>query len=500
MNEVLNEPNVSLMLESLRSIGYTFSSAVADIVDNSIAASATEITIEGYPKSSFGRYLAILDNGCGMTGEELLQAMRYGSESCLRERKKDDLGRFGLGLKSASFSQCRRITVITKKEDGALTCCEWDLDLIQEKNRWLMRTFSFNEVSLLPLAKELEALPHGTLVLWRNIDMLSKKERDKSETEFFNAIFALRTSLGRTYHRFINGHPRLTIKVNGSPVEKIDPFLRNHPKTKDLGERMITVAKRNGTDGIITVHPFVLPHKQDLESQNLYRECCGERDIERFHLLGGFYIYRAKRLISFAMWPRALRPDRGTKAMYIRILVDIPNDMDEIFGIDVKKERFSFPSDVVTQLRGIVSEAEGYSDRKIAHRARVVEETPEVAWVLKQTRNHKFTFAINQESYAYKAFASLLSETQVQALSVFIDRLNRSIPYEKLGYQFDNDRIDISEQAVRIEEMDGDIATAKKLYAKLIQDGQTKENAERVIQVFFPKVDLREVEDEVRPD
>ena len=217
MNEVLNEPNVSIFLESLRSIGYSFSTAVADIVDNSIAANATKITIEGLPTHGTGPYLAILDNGCGMSPEELRQAMKYGSESCLRERKKNDLGRFGLGLKSSSFSQCRKVTVLSKK-DGILTCHEWDLDLIQERNKWFMRNFSLDEVASLPLAKELESLPHGTLVLWRNIDMLSKKERAKSDREFFNAVYALRTSLGRTYHRFINANPSLIITVNGNPV------------------------------------------------------------------------------------------------------------------------------------------------------------------------------------------------------------------------------------------------------------------------------------------
>lgn len=499
MNEVLNEPNVSIFLESLRSIGYSFSTAVADIVDNSIAANATKITIEGLPTHGTGPYLAILDNGCGMSPEELRQAMKYGSESCLRERKKNDLGRFGLGLKSASFSQCRKVTVLSKK-DGILTCHEWDLDLIQERNKWFMRNFSLDEVASLPLAKELESLPHGTLVLWRNIDMLSKKERAKSDREFFNAVYALRTSLGRTYHRFINANPSLIITVNGNPVDKIDPFLQRQAKTKDLSERTITVGKQNGSDGIITVHPFVLPYKQDIETQHLFRECCGEQDVERFGQLGGFYIYRAKRLIKYAYWPKTLRPDRTAKAMYIRIMVDIPNDMDEIFGIDVKKENFSFPSDVLTQLRGIITEAEIDSNRKISHRARVVEETPGEPWVLKQTRNRKFTFAISQDSYAYKAFAALLNETQLSALNIFLDRLNRTIPYEKLGYQFENDRIDISEQEAQVNQMDGDVERARELYKTLIQNGQSKLIARRAIEVYFPKVDIREVENESRTD
>ena len=120
----------------MRSMGYNFESAVADVVDNSISAGCSNVRI-CFPSDPLNIFVGILDNGKGLSREDLFKAMRYGSESSLSVRNLDDLGRFGLGLKSASLSQCKKLTVVSKQGDSISAFC-WDFDYIAEKKDWLV--------------------------------------------------------------------------------------------------------------------------------------------------------------------------------------------------------------------------------------------------------------------------------------------------------------------------------------------------------------------------
>lgn len=129
-------PHASILIESMRDIGYTLETALADIVDNSIAAGATKISIFSDINNSDPK-ICILDNGEGMNKEKLYDAMRPGSRNPLEMRDSHDLGRFGLGLKTASFSQCRKITILTKNKLETSAAC-WDLDFVAKINKWLV--------------------------------------------------------------------------------------------------------------------------------------------------------------------------------------------------------------------------------------------------------------------------------------------------------------------------------------------------------------------------
>ena len=137
MNNYLeNNPSADILVNSMRAMGYTFESAIADVVDNSVAVKANLIEIK-FPIDPADCYVAICDNGAGMSREKLIEAMRYGSQVEGEERSEDDLGRFGLGLKSASLSQCRRLTVASK-QNGEISALVWDLDIIGQKKGWYM--------------------------------------------------------------------------------------------------------------------------------------------------------------------------------------------------------------------------------------------------------------------------------------------------------------------------------------------------------------------------
>lgn len=155
-------PFAPMLIESMRSLGYSFQSAIADLIDNSISAGATRIDIRLLPTEN--PYLIILDNGCGMNSSEIEEAMRYGSKNPLDERKKDDLGRFGLGLKSASLSQCRKLTVVSKK-DNTMSSYSWDLDYIAQQEAWLLQGYSKEEINELPEINLLDGIKNGTYIL-----------------------------------------------------------------------------------------------------------------------------------------------------------------------------------------------------------------------------------------------------------------------------------------------------------------------------------------------
>ncbi len=135
MRVISTPPVASTLLEAMRAFGYSFEAAVADLVDNAIAASARSVDVFFPPRGD--AYLAIRDDGIGVTQSELVAAMRHGSRSTLDPRTERDLGRFGLGLTTASLSQARKLTVATKK--GALVSgAEWDLHEVAPLQDWAL--------------------------------------------------------------------------------------------------------------------------------------------------------------------------------------------------------------------------------------------------------------------------------------------------------------------------------------------------------------------------
>ena len=240
MQEKIVVPYAPILVESTRSIGYSFEAAVADIIDNSISASATDIRIGFMSKDP--EWLCVQDNGWGMSSEELENAMRYGSQSSHEVRAKNDLGRFGLGLKMASLSQCRKVTVLTKK-DGIMCGACWDLDYIIAQGNWALKTYSANELKDLPGYYYLAAKESGTAVLWEQFDRL-KQGTSQFQKAFDEKLDLTRKHVALVFHRFLNDEnpkTRISMSFNGEPVEGIDPFLTRHPATQPLSEQIVRI-------------------------------------------------------------------------------------------------------------------------------------------------------------------------------------------------------------------------------------------------------------------
>ena len=202
-------PSAASLSASLRDLGYSLETAIADLIDNSISAEATEIDIFCAPAMA-DPALAIVDNGCGMDGAELIAAMRHGSGNPRQTRDPRDLGRFGLGLKTASFSQCRKLTVVSTK-DEAWSAAEWDLDLIDERDDWIVRIPDLAEIQKLPFVENLGA--SGTIILWRSLDRLFEHESGGLRDEIVNEkLDIVGKHLALVFHRFLTGdvNPYLT--------------------------------------------------------------------------------------------------------------------------------------------------------------------------------------------------------------------------------------------------------------------------------------------------
>ena len=198
----LAEPEPSALVESLRAFGYSLKTAIADLIDNSIAAKAKNIWLRFEWNGADSR-ITIRDDGEGMTEKSLIAAMRPGSQSPLDLRSPTDLGRFGLGLKTASFSQCRRLTVVSRVLNGRTAVRSWDLDYVKKTREWrLLKTI---EPAVLKLLKE--SIPeHGTVVLWENMDRITGNdhpEDDKAHQRFLQAIDLTKQHLEMVFHRYL---------------------------------------------------------------------------------------------------------------------------------------------------------------------------------------------------------------------------------------------------------------------------------------------------------
>ena len=315
-------PSVNL-LQSMRSVGYSLGAAVADLVDNSITAGAHSVVIDADVVD--GKYMAILDDGRGMTSTVAREALRLAGS--VGDREDSDLGRFGLGLKTASLSQARCLTVVTKRA-GMITALRWDIDFVRDSGQWLLIVLDETDLIDLPLWDKLNAQVAGTLVVWNDLDLLLG---DTTTPGPFLAerLGSVRSSLALVFHRFLaRRRERLSIKVNGIALRPVDPFLSENPKTQRTGPEVIDIG---GAE--VRIEAFTLPHPSGLTPEELRRPDLGKGMREA----QGFYVYRNERLISHGHWYGLARMNELSKQT--RVQVDVPPSLDALWQLDIKKSQ-----------------------------------------------------------------------------------------------------------------------------------------------------------------
>lgn len=341
------DPNPSALILPFRAFGYDLKTAIADLLDNSIKAGAKNIWV-GFHWDGDASDISILDDGSGMDSGELVKAMRPGSFDAGEERDPDDLGRFGLGLKTASFSQCRSLTVITKKQKNLINIRAWDIDQIIKSNKWQLIIPKIDESN--DMFQTFKNLNTGTLVVWRNMDRVTGGMITDSKNDlkiFHDMIDVVAEHISMTFHRFMEGKGRIHFFVNNNEIEPWDPFLQNHPATQD-----ITIEDWSINKEIVRVEPFILPHHSKLDKKT-HDKAAGPKG---WNSQQGFYIYRNKRLLVSGSWLNlGLKKEEHYKLA--RVLIDIPNSLDSEWQIDVKKAVARPPNSIKSEIARIANVA-----------------------------------------------------------------------------------------------------------------------------------------------
>jgi hypothetical protein len=415
-------------------MGYTFESAIADVIDNSISADCSFVQLF-FPTNPLEVSICILDDGWGMSENELFDAMRYGSTASENQRSEVDLGRFGLGLKAASLSQCRRLTVVSKRKDTNLSAFQWDYNFIKEQKEWVIKQFDISEIEKLPNVECLQNLSSGTLVIWEDFDFM-----EKSSGSIYNTLCDYKEKVSEyislIFHRFITSN-KVSFKLNYYNIEAKDPFLENHKKTTIKKEIDLVLPDSNGIERHIKIQPYILPFIKDLSEKDIQKI----GGVESIKMRQGFYIYRNNRLIIWGTWFGRKKEELTKNA---RIRVDIPNSLDDIWEIDIKKQNATIPRRILNQLTAKVNEVMDNAVRQQTHRGRKskVDEDTEYIWNRLEGRSKNFYYEINREHKLFQMVKKNVSEDALRYFELFLEEIEKNIPFQQMYIDQSRNAID----------------------------------------------------------
>lgn len=360
MKEIISIPNAPRTFEALRSIGYNLNSAVADVVDNAVTkqVSANVVDITFHVDDHRIAHCSIQDNGCGMSPEVLEEAMRLGTDTTYED---NDLGKFGMGMKTASLSHCNVLTVISKT-NGDVTCgYRWDMNHIKRSGDWSLLELSDGMIQSELKERKVNLGASGTIVIWDELFEVEENYKNyQSVTNAENYILRLKEQLslhlGMVFHRFIEGkvehYPQLDIRLNGDSIRPWDPFCRSEAATKSVNlsqsETVLRFPER--TNAAITMEGFVLPHKEQFSSTEEWERSKGLLSSNDGQ---GYYIYRSDRIIRFGGWQGTRSKDEHNKLA--RVAIDIHPELDDLFRITVNKNKVHFPEQLRNHLKNFVN-------------------------------------------------------------------------------------------------------------------------------------------------
>lgn len=421
-------PYAPTLMESTRAMGYNLETAIADIIDNSIAANATMVDIDFSPYAAVP-YISILDNGTGMDEREINDAMRYGSQSSLNVRAETDLGRFGLGLKTASMSQCRCLTVISK-QGSHVEGRRWDLDEVYHSGFWSLISLAPDDLEQLPqYTEKLKPLHSGTIVIWEKLDRLLKGAV-KADKLMNKQMEDVREHLSLVFHRYLAGEAgitKLSIKMNGYVVQPRDPFLTGKSTVFQAEEKYIIEGHP------VCVSTYLLPHISRLSRKE--REDLG--GTEGLTKGQGFYIYRNKRLLVWGTWFRMHRKDELSKLA--RIKVDVPNALDHLWTLDIRKSTAIPPDVIKSNLARIVERISDGSRRTWTFRGkREISDKGNHLWNKTVVRDG-IVYNLNRDHVFLKMLSESLDSEQKHLLEDYLRLAEGYLPLNQLYVDLNNE-------------------------------------------------------------
>lgn len=465
-------PEASSMIETFRAIGYSIEAAVADVIDNSISANAKNIWLNFDWKGS-ETWVSIKDDGFGMNNEELIQAMKPGSKNPLNGRSNKDLGRFGLGLKTASFSQCRKLTVLSKKEGFQQAFWTWDLDYVKEFGKWELLKF-------LPDTKmesEIDNQKSGTIVLWNDIDRLVKNfhsDDAKALDKFLFIMEQVKNHLSMVFHRFIESGS-IKIWFQGRQIKAWNPFLISESATQIFPDEYLN-------NGKVIVKGFILPHKSKI-SEETYKEAEGPKGWGEQQ---GFYVYRNERLILAGDWLGLYRKEEHYKLT--RIQIDLPNTLDSEWQIDIKKSIARPPIVLREQLKAYSSKVRNQAVEVYRHKGRTVKQFTGQKFVplwIDHKRGDKWFYKINREHPLIEKAINQSETEPKKAIENLIRFIEETVPSKSIYIKEASDEDSIGKPFEGIDQ-EPIRKAMKQMYDKLVNEGKTDEQAKAIIYNIDP--------------
>ena len=461
-NIIQSIPEAKLLLASLRSVGYTEETAIADIVDNCISAKAKHIDIIFETEKM---RILILDDGIGMTAQALIENMRIGSSDPSKQRDDTDLGRFGMGMKTAAFSLGKRLTVVTRFEESTSNAA-WDLDKIPDIgwNLIIEESDSIAEIS-----SRLGA--QGTVVCIENLDrVIGSLDEAKAKKKFYKTAEKVEKHLALIFHRFIE-EDGLVIRINGTEIQPWNPFVINNNATQELADE--TIWSDDGASEVV-IQPYVLPHRTKFASDDDYQAAGGAKGWN-YHQ--GVYVYRNRRLIICGTWFDYIKKEPAYNLA--RIKVDISSVSDEEWKIDIKKSTASLPGyvrDTVERAIDICTEASArvYNSRGTYSKSNI--SAPNLSYVWEQRKkNGRYSFHINRKHALLTEVKKHLDTDGAAALSAYLTLVENFAPFMLSGV---TDSLQKStETAVNKASLEYqvEISELKEYIALFLSQGFTKE-------------------------
>lgn len=407
-------PNPKNLIHALRDIGYSLETAIADILDNSITAQATKIHIIAH-FDLYTSYIAIIDNGNGMDKSQLVEAMHLGSVDPVRHRNRTDLGRFGLGLKTASFSQAGKLTVVSAYKGEFEGRC-WDLLHISESEKWEIEVLQKEQIKSVPGIDLL--CNSGTIVLWEQLyRLIDTKSKRNPEDIFWEHIESSRQHLGLVFHRYLTGEPglkKLSIKINNDPIEPFNPF-------EGAGKPFPEENFHN-----IRMQAFLLPHHSKTTPEQ-YRKLAGPDGYLKSQ---GFYVYRNARLLISGTWFKLLKQSEATKLA--RIQIDLPNSVDFLWSIDVKKSQASPPEAIRQQLKRTIEKITSQASRVYTKRGKKIS-TYGIVPIWQEYHQHgKKSYKVNRKNPLIQTLESKLNYEEKSLLKGIFDLIENGLPIDTI--------------------------------------------------------------------
>ena len=459
------KPNPIATINSFRAFGYDLPKSIADIIDNSISAWAKNVWID-YKWEGKKSWIKIKDDGIGMDKSTLINAMTPGSIDPENERSVNDLGRFGMGLKTASFSQCKSVSVITKTDHTDIIYRTWDLDFVNQAGNWHLLDYLPEEKFI----NDLDALASGTTVLWFKLDRVFGKvdsENFSAKIEFYKKFEDVENYLRLIFHRFIEKE-KIGIYLNNRKIEAWDPFLK--------GEKGSQVFDQERFEGDVKIKGYILPHPSKLskEKQNQAEGPYGWLNSQ------GFYVYRNERLLLYGSWLGLYKKMEHFKLT--RIMIDISNRFDSDWKIDIKKSQAYPPNYIIDEIRRIAEYIRNKSKQVYRFRGKEIKhQNSELfnfspMWRMIKTRQGNIDYKINKKHPLIEKFLQHYSGDK-EEFKKLLDFIGESVPIELIieNYNEDPERHDKNDDNSELDK--STIEIAQGIFKYLISNGLAKNNA-----------------------